>query len=47
MIWNIPFSDTIAAILSSLVIIKWSIGLLKDSGSDLLDMEHTHKSQGH
>jgi Co/Zn/Cd efflux system component len=40
MIWDIPFIDTIAAILSSLVIIKWSIGLLNDSGSVLLDMDH-------
>lgn len=38
MIWDIPFIDTIAALLSSLVIIKWSIGLLKDSGMVLLDM---------
>lgn len=39
MIWDIPFIDTIAAIISSLVIIKWSIGLLKDSGKALLDMD--------
>lgn len=43
MIWDIPFIDTIAALLSSLVIIKWSVGLLKDSGKVLLDMEHLHK----
>nr|WP_319401955.1 cation diffusion facilitator family transporter [uncultured Carboxylicivirga sp.] len=45
MFWNIPFIDTIAAIISSLVIIKWSVGLLRDSGSTLLDMqkkEHHH-----
>lgn len=30
MIWDILFIDTIAAIISSLVIIKWSVGLLKD-----------------
>lgn len=47
MIWDIPFVDTIAAIISSLVIIRWSIGLLRDSGKALLDMEthqhdHTH-----
>lgn len=40
MIWDIPYIDTIAAIVSSLVIIKWSIGLLKQSGKVLLDMEH-------
>ncbi len=39
MIWDIPFIDTIAAVISSLVIIKWSIGLLKDSGKVLLDIE--------
>lgn len=39
MIWDIPFIDTIAAIISSLVIIKWSVGLLKDSGKVLLDIE--------
>ena len=47
MIWDIPFVDTIAAIISSLVIIRWSVGLLRDSGKALLDMEthqhdHTH-----
>ena len=39
MIWSIPFIDSIAALISSLVIIKWSIGLLKDSGKVLLDIE--------
>jgi cation diffusion facilitator family transporter len=45
MIWDIPFIDTIAAMISSFVIIKWSVGLLKDSGKVLLDMEkngHVH-----
>jgi cation diffusion facilitator family transporter len=37
-LWNIPFVDTCAAIISSVVIIKWSIGLLKESGKELLDM---------
>ena len=27
MIWDIPFIDTIAALISSFVIVKWSIGL--------------------
>lgn len=36
--WNIPFVDTIAAVISSLVIVKWSVGLLKDSGKALLDV---------
>lgn len=39
MIWNVPFLDTIAAIISSLVIVKWSVGLLKDSGKALLDID--------
>lgn len=47
MIWNIPFIDTIAAIISSLVIVKWSIGLLKDSGRALLDIEQNQKGHGH
>lgn len=47
MIWNIPFIDTIAAIISSLVIIKWSIGLLKDSGASLLDIKSQKHSHSH
>lgn len=47
MIWDIPFIDTIAAIISSLVIIKWSIGLLKDSGKVLLDIEEAKKHHQH
>lgn len=39
MAWDIPFIDTIAAVVSSLVIVKWSVGLLKDSGKVLLDIE--------
>jgi len=41
MIWEIPFVDTIAALLSSMVIIKWSFGLLKETIKDLLDVPHT------
>lgn len=47
MIWDIPFIDTIAALISSFVIVKWSIGLLKDSGKVLLDMEHEHHHLHH
>lgn len=49
MVWDIPFIDTLAAIISSLVIIKWSIGLLKDSGSVLLDIAvaNNASSNGH
>jgi len=36
MIWGISHIDTIAAIVSSMVIIKWSVGLLRDSGRVLL-----------
>jgi cobalt-zinc-cadmium efflux system protein len=50
MIWDIPFIDAIAALLSSLVIIKWSIGLLKESGKVLIDIkssdhEHYHHTK--
>ncbi len=44
MIWNISYIDTIAGLLSSFVIIKWSIGLLKDSGRILLDIEKNDKT---
>lgn len=47
MIWDIPFVDTIAALLSSFVIIKWSWGLLKDTGKTLLDIEHSHHEHSH
>jgi len=47
MIWDIPFIDTIAAVISSLVIIKWSIGLLKESGMMLLDMKESEHDHGH
>jgi len=45
MIWGIAHIDTIAAILSSILIIRWSVGLLKDSGKVLLDLDsdsHSH-----
>ncbi|MFV0269494.1 MAG: cation transporter, partial [Draconibacterium sp.] len=47
MIWDIPFIDTIAAVISSAVIIKWSIGLLKDSGMVLLGMKESHTRDHH
>ncbi|WP_372932888.1 cation diffusion facilitator family transporter [Mariniphaga sediminis] len=47
MIWDIPFIDTIAAIVSSLVIVRWSVGLLKDSGKALLDMKNAHAEHEH
>lgn len=36
--WNIPWLDAVGATISSFVIIRWSMGLLKDSGKVLLDM---------
>ncbi|MFW5657488.1 MAG: cation diffusion facilitator family transporter [Bacteroidota bacterium] len=47
MIWDIPFIDTIAALISSFVIVRWSIGLLKDSGQALLDMKPSSQRRGH
>ncbi len=44
MIWDISYIDTIAAIVSSIVIIKWAIGLLKDTGKVLLDMDSNAKN---
>ena len=38
MVWNIVWLDAVGAIISSFVIIKWSVGLLKDSGRVLLDL---------
>ena len=38
LIWDILWLDAIVGMLSSFVIIKWSISLMKDSGSALLDM---------
>ncbi|MCB8995515.1 MAG: cation transporter [Bacteroidales bacterium] len=37
MIWNVVWLDAAGAIISSGVIIKWSLSLLKDSGKILLD----------
>jgi len=38
LIWNIIWFDALGGILSSFVIIKWSVSLMKDSGGVLLDM---------
>ncbi len=35
-IWGLPYVDAIAALISSAVIIKWSLGLLRDSGRELV-----------
>jgi len=42
MMWNIIWFDALGAIISSFVIIKWSVGLLKEAGKALLDIEHIH-----
>lgn len=39
MLWNILWLDALGAIISSLVIIMWSVSLLKESGKELLDMK--------
>ena len=39
LIWDILWLDAIVGMLSSFVIIKWSISLMKDSGSALLGMD--------
>jgi cation diffusion facilitator family transporter len=38
MIWDISYIDTVAALVSSFVIIRWAAGLLKDSGRALIDL---------
>lgn len=39
MIWNIYWLDALGGMISSFVIIKWSVDLLKDSGRVLLDVK--------
>jgi len=39
MLWDIAWLDALGAMISSFVIIRWSVGLLKDSGKTLLDMD--------
>lgn len=38
MVWNIVWLDALGAIISSFVIIRWSVILLRDSGKILLDI---------
>ncbi|WP_430811021.1 MULTISPECIES: cation diffusion facilitator family transporter [unclassified Carboxylicivirga] len=47
MVWNIPFIDPIVAIISAFVIVKWSVGLLKDSGAALLDVDKPKGKEHH
>ncbi len=37
--WDVAFIDPIVAVVSSAVIIKWSIGLLRSSGKVLIDIK--------
>ena len=39
MLWNIYSLDAISGILSSIIITKWSIDLIRNSGRDLIDFE--------
>ncbi len=36
MVWGLPYIDAIAALVSSAVIIRWSISLLRDAGRELI-----------
>lgn len=40
MIWNIFWLNVVGAMISSFEIINWSVGLLKDCGKVLLDLDH-------
>lgn len=39
MIWKISYVDTIAAVLSSFIIMKWSVALLRDTVKVLIDIK--------
>lgn len=47
MIWNFVYFDAIGAMLSAIVIIRWSVGLLRDSGRALLDLPEKSTPSGH
>jgi len=47
MIWDIVWLDALGAIISSFVIIKWSVNLLKESGKSLLDIERSTHDHPH
>lgn len=38
LIWDLVWIDALVAIISSFIIIRWSVGLLRDSGKVLLDI---------
>lgn len=39
LVWDIAWLDTLGALISTIIIIQWSVGLLKDSGRTLLGLE--------
>ena len=45
MLWDIIWIDAVVAMLGSFVIIKWSLTLMKDSGSTLLDMNNSNDNK--
>jgi cation diffusion facilitator family transporter len=47
LIWNIVWFDSLGATIGSFVIIRWSIGLLRDSGKVLLDINTSHHEHHH
>jgi cation diffusion facilitator family transporter len=47
LIWNIVWFDSLVATIGSFVIIRWSIGLLRDSGKVLLDINSSHHEHHH
>lgn len=47
MIWNIIWLNALGAIIGSFVIIRWSVGLLKDSGRALLDIQSENHEHHH
>jgi cation diffusion facilitator family transporter len=38
MLWHIIWLDALGAIISSVVIVRWSVGLLHDTGKTLIDL---------
>lgn len=43
MVWNILWFDALGGIISSFVIIKWSVSLMKDAGGVLLNIGYKNK----
>ena len=47
MIWDLHFVDAIAAIVNSILIIKWSLVILQDSFSILFDIDSSSKGRNY